>query len=208
MSKDIIPTERIERNILLLRGQKVMLDRDLAVLYGLETRVLNQAVKRHKARFPADFMLEMTRSEIMRISQSVISSPDLKFSKRVYAFTEQGVAMLSSVLNSPRAIQVNIAIMRTFTRLRHILATHADLARKLDELENTYDAQFCVVFDALRRLMNPPAPPRKQIGFSVRERRAVYRCRGSGAPAASSDSTRRGRRVHGEKTPYCSRSVG
>src|SRR5688572_23624383 len=109
---DIVPLERIERVILLVRGHKVLLDRDLAVLYGVETRVLNQAVRRHLDRFPADFMLKLSREEITRISQSVISSPALKFSKSVHAFTEQGVAMLSSVLNSPRAIRVNIEIMR------------------------------------------------------------------------------------------------
>lgn len=179
MSKEVIPAERIEQRIFLLREQKVMLDRDLATLYEVETRALNQAVKRNRDRFPADFMFELTRDEIMRISQIVTSSADLKYSKRVYAFTEQGVAMLSGILNSPRAIQVNIAIMRTFARIRQLLATHADLARKLDELEKKYDAhdeQFRVVFDALRQLMNPPEPPsRKRIGFGVRERRAAYR---------------------------------
>lgn len=175
MTTELIPAERIETKILLLRGQKVMLDRDLAALYEVETRALNQAVKRNADRFPADFMFELTRDEVMRISQSVTSSAGLKFSKKVYAFTEQGVAMLSSVVNSVRAIQVNIAIMRTFARLRHILASHVDLARKMDELEQKYDKQFRVVFDALRQLMNPPEPPRKRIGFCVRERRAVYR---------------------------------
>ena len=182
MSKDLIPSERIENRILLLRGQKVLLDRDLAILYEVETRVLNQAVKRNKDRFPDDFMFELTRDEIMRISQIVISSADLKFAKKVYAFTEQGVAMLSSVLNSKRAIQVNIAIMRTFARLRHILASHADLALKLEEMEKKYDKQFRVVFDALRELMSPPEPPPKQIGFGVRERRAKYRTKISASP--------------------------
>ena len=114
----------------------------------------------------------------MRISQFVISSADLKFSKKVYAFTEQGVAMLSGVLSSNRAVQVNIAIMRTFAQLRHILASHADLARKLEDLEKKYDKQFRVVFDALRQLMEPPDPPAKQIGFGVRERQAQYGCKG------------------------------
>ena len=174
MSKELISAERIEGMILQIRGQKVMLDRDLAALYEVETRVLNQAVKRNKDRFPDDFMFELTRDEIMRISQFVISSADLKFSKKVYAFTEQGVAMLSGVLSSNRAVQVNIAIMRTFAQLRHILASHADLARKLEDLEKKYDKQFRVVFDALRQLMEPPDPPAKQIGFGVRERQAQY----------------------------------
>ena len=157
-----------------------MLDRDLAMLYGVETRALNQAIKRNSDRFPEDFMFVLTREEIMRISQSVISSSELKYSKTVYAFTEQGVAMLSSVLNSPRAIQVNIAIMRAFVQLRAILSSHADLARKLEKLEKKYDAQFRVVFDAIRQLMIPPDRPHKRIGFHVREKSAVYRAGGKG----------------------------
>jgi len=176
MHKDValVPSERIERSILLIRGQKVMLDRDLAQLYGVETRVLNQAVRRNIDRFPEDFMFPLTREEIMRISQFVISSvhpgvKTLKFSKNVMAFTEHGVAMLSSVLNSPRAVQVNIQIMRTFAKLREIISQHKDLARRLDELEKKYDAQFKVVFDAIRQLMMPPEPKRRPIGFRVKE---------------------------------------
>ena len=170
-----------------------MLDRDLAMLYGVETRVLNQAVKRNRDRFPDDFMFELTREEIRNISQSVICSSAMKHAKSVYAFTEQGVAMLSSVLNSPRAIQVNIAIMRAFVQLRAILSTHADLARKLEELEKKYDAQFRVVFDAIRQLMTPPDPPRKQIGFQVREKTAVYRTSAERAKAAMLDSETKAR---------------
>jgi len=177
MKTHLVPMDKIRQAIFLVRGQKVMLDRDLALLYGVETRTMNQAVKRNRDRFPNDFILKLTRKEIMRISQSVISSPDLKYSKSVYAFTEQGIAMLSGVLNSQRAIQVNIAIMRAFVQLRNILSTHADLARKLEELEKKYDAQFRVVFDAIRQLMTPPDPPRKQIGFHVREPRARYTTR-------------------------------
>ena len=162
-----IPIERVERAILLIRGQKVMLDRDLAALYGVETRVLNQAVKRHARRFPADFMFELEREEIERISQFVTSSPDLRFSKRVSAFTEQGVAMLSGVLNSDRAVDVNITIMRAFVKLRQLLASHADLARKFEELESRYDEQFRIVFDAIRQLMTPPVPPRRRIGYNT-----------------------------------------
>ena len=179
MSNDtLIPVGRIERAIYLLRGQKVMLDRDLAVLYGVETRVLNQAVTRNSRRFPADFMFELTREEITRISQIVISSGDLKFSKSVRGFTEQGVAMLSTVLRSDRAIDVNIAIMRTFVKLRQMLDSHAKLAEKLAELEAKYDGQFRVVFEALNELMAPPGPKRKPIGFSVKERRARYAAKG------------------------------
>ena len=171
---ELIPVERIRAAIILLRGQKVMLDRDLAELYGVETRVLNQAVKRNKDRFPDDFMFPLTREEIRNISQFVISSTRSKHAPRMYAFSEQGVAMLSGVLNSPRAVRVNIGIMRAFVQLRHLLATHEDLARKLAELEKKYDAQFQVVFDAIRQLMTPPEPPPKKIGFAVRERRAKY----------------------------------
>ena len=160
-----IPAERIEKAILLVRGQKVMLDRDLAVLYGVETRVLNQAVRRNIKRFPPDFMLELTREEIMRISQIVISS-EIKYSRRVHAFTEQGVAMLSSVLNRERAIEVNIAIMRVFVRLREMMATHKELAFKLIELEERlegHDEQIQNIFEAIRQLMTPPEPTKKKI---------------------------------------------
>jgi hypothetical protein len=159
-----IPVERLEKAIFLIRGEKVMLDRDLAELYGVETRMLNQAVRRNLERFPPDFMFELTRDEITGISQFVTSS-GLKFSKRVTVFTEQGVAMLSSVLRSKRAIAVNVEIMRTFVRLRQLLASNVDLARRLDELEDKYDRQFKVVFDAIRLLMNPKPRKQKEIGF-------------------------------------------
>ena len=175
MSAEVIPLEMIRQAILLIRGQKVMLDRDLALLYGVETRVLNQAVKRNRKRFPPDFMFALTRKEIRNISQFVICSSTIKHARQAYAFTEQGVAMLSGVLNSPRAVRVNIAIMRTFVQLRRLLASNADLARKLEELENKYDSQFRVVFDAIRRLMSPPKPQKKQIGFQVREKHGKYR---------------------------------
>lgn len=165
--KALVPIEIIEGKILLIHGQKVMLDRDLAQLYGVETRVLNQAVRRNIDRFPEDFMFTLTREEIMRISQIVISSgrETLKFSKNVMAFTEQGVAMLSSVLNSKSAVQVNIAIMRVFVKLREMIASNKELAKRLDKLEKKYDVQFKVVFDAIRELMTPPEPKRKRIGF-------------------------------------------
>jgi hypothetical protein len=171
-----IPAERIEKAILLVRGQKVMLDRDLAVLYGVETRALNQAVKRNRDRFPDDFMFELTRDEIRNISQSVICSSTMKHAKNAYAFTEQGVAMLSSVLHSKRAVEVNIEIMRVFVRLREMMATHKELAFKLIELEERlegHDEQIQNIFEAIRQLMTPPDPPRKKIGF-VNEPAARY----------------------------------
>lgn len=169
--KELISVEVIKRKIYLIRGHKVMLDRDLAELYGVETRVLNQAVRRNNKRFPKDFMFSLTRDEIMRISQIVISSSrsareTLKFSKSVMAFTEQGIAMLSSVLNSQRAILVNIEIMRAFVRLRKMITSNKELAHKIEELEKKYDAQFKVVFEAIRQLMTPSEKkPSRKIGF-------------------------------------------
>ena len=157
---------KIGRRIFLVRGQKVMLDFDLAELYGVETRALKQAVRRNLDRFPADFMFELSTAEIKTlVSQTVIPTRGKLGGATPMAFTEQGVAMLSSVLRSPRAVQVNIAIMRTFVRLREMLLSNAELARKLAALENKYDAQFKVVFDAIRELMLPPEPPRRKIGF-------------------------------------------
>jgi hypothetical protein len=167
-----VPVERIEKAIYLIRGEKVMLDRDLAGLYGVETRVLNQSVRRNIDRFPDDFMFELTRDEIQGISQFVTSS-DLKFSKRVTVFTEQGVAMLSSVLRSKRAIAVNIEIMRAFVRLREMLASNVELAKKLDDLEKKYDYQFKAVFDAIKRLMLPPDKPKGGIGFIGTRKRKI-----------------------------------
>ena len=159
-----LPAEVIEKKILYVRGQKVMIDRDLAELYGVETRVLNQAVKRNIKRFPEDFMFALTREEIMDLSQTVTSSK-IKHAPNVNVFTEQGVAMLSSVLRSKRAILLNVEIMRAFVQLRRFLASQQELAAKLENLESKYDSQFRVVFAALRQLMTPSAPSRKKIGF-------------------------------------------
>jgi ORF6N domain len=145
-----IPVERIERAFYFLRGQKVKLDRDLAELYGVETRVLNQAVRRNIKRFPEDFMMVLSQEEIRDLSQFV-TSPGFKHAPNVFAFTAQGVAMLSGVLDSDRAIDVNIQIMRAFVRLREMIASNAELARRLEVLERKYDAQFRVVFDAIRQ---------------------------------------------------------
>ena len=175
MSDDqLIPAEVIERRIYLIRGQRVMLDRDLAELYGVTTAALNQAVKRNSDRFPDDFMFQLDREEFEDwISQIVISNPGLRMGvrRRPHAFTEQGVAMLSSVLRSKRAIQVNIAIMCAFVTFREMLATHKDLADKLVELERRYDEKFRVVFEAIRQLMAQPSSDRerRQIGFSSDE---------------------------------------
>jgi len=172
--KSLVPVAQIEKAILLIRGQKVMLDRDLAELYGVETRTLKQAVRRNIKRFPLDFMFELTPEEDQSLrSQNVILKRGKHSKYLSFAFTEQGVAMLSSVLNSDRAIDVNIEIMRAFVRLRDMLATHKDLARKLTALENKYDEQFRVVFEAIHELMTPHERPRKEIGFKVKEKRAT-----------------------------------
>ena len=169
-----IPIERIERAIYLIRDEKVMLDRDLAVLYGVTTKAFNQAVKRHKDRFPSDFMFQLTMEEAQALrsrSQSVTLKRGQNIKYRPYAFTEHAILMLSSVLSSERAVQVNIEIMRTFVRLRLLLASNAKLAKKLEELELKYDHQFKVVFDAIRQLMTPAEPKRKQIGFTKAKKR-------------------------------------
>jgi hypothetical protein len=165
-----VPAERIQQAIYSIRGPNVMLDRDLAVLYGLPTKALKQAVRRNLERFPDDFMFVLDTAEFqISRSQFVTSKEDrkgLRYSPM--AFTEQGVALLSSVLKSPRAVQVNIAIMRTFVQLREMLAGNAQLARKLEELERKCDRQFKVVFDAIRQLMTSPEPKRKQIAFHAK----------------------------------------
>jgi len=166
-STGVIPQQIIESKILIIRGKKVMLDRDLAVLYDVETRTLNQAVRRNIKRFPEDFMFQLTKEEMSNWkSQIVISNKDkMGIRKKPYAFTENGVAMLSSVLNSERAITVNIQIMRTFTKLRELLTTHKELKQKLNKMEKKYDHQFKIVFDAIRQLIGPAPKSGKRIGF-------------------------------------------
>lgn len=168
MKTTIIPAERIEHSILLLRGHKVLLDNSLAALYAVETRALIQAVQRNKDRFPSDFMFQLTSREFNNLkSQTVISSSNWGGRRSApYAFTEQGVAMLSSILRSQRAVRVNIEIMRAFVRLRQLLSTNQELAKRLDELEKKYDDQFREVFDAIRELMAPPDHPKRRLGFS------------------------------------------
>ena len=169
---DLVPVERIARAILILRGHRVMLDADLAALYEVETRALIQAVKRNIERFPADFMFQLDADETERLrSQTVILKTGRGQHRKYlpYAFTEQGVAMLSSVLRSPRAVQVNIEIMRAFVRLRQMLQADAQMAKKLAALEKKYDTQFRVVFEAIRELMATPVKPKRRIGFGKEE---------------------------------------
>jgi len=175
-------TSEIERKIRLVRGHKVMLDSDLAELYGVQTKVLVQAVKRNAKRFPLDFMFQLKNQDAVGLRSQFVTSKSGRGGRRYqpYAFTEQGVAMLSSVLNSERAIEVNIQIMRTFVNLREMIASHKDLAWKLDELEKKYDGRFQSVFEVIRQLMAMEEKPKRKIGFEVRESQAAYKTRHMG----------------------------
>jgi hypothetical protein len=179
MKREIIPVGRITRTIQFLPGEKVVLDYILAELYGIETRALKQAVRRNRARFPADFMFELSAKEVGGlVSQFVIPNVRKLGGSKPMAFTEQGVAMLSSVLKSDRAVKVNIAIMRAFVRLRATLETNRELARKFAALEKQigkHDAEIAAIIDAIRQLMTPPEKPRREIGFHVREKAPRYR---------------------------------
>jgi hypothetical protein len=166
---NLIPMERIERAILLIRGEKVMLDSDLAVIYGVSTKALNQAVKRNASRFPVDFMFQLTDAEKTEVVTNCDHLSRLRFSPHLpYAFTEHGALMLANVLNSERAAQTSVQVVRAFVRLRQMLSSNVELARKLESLEKKYDTQFKVVFDAIRQLMSPPARPQREIGFHVK----------------------------------------
>jgi len=174
----LVSPQQIEQTILLIRGQKVMLDYVLARLYAVETRALKQAVRRNTGRFPGDFMFELVEAETAAlVSQNVIPDRGRLGGARPMAFTEQGVAMLSTVLRSTRAVQVNIAIMRAFVRLREALSLHKDLADKLAELERKiegHDAAIRSLFEAIRQLMAPPQEARKEIGFHIKEEAVSY----------------------------------
>ena len=202
VTRALIPTGQIEQSIYLLRGQKVLLDFDLARLYGVTTKALNQAVKRNWERFPDDFMFRLTSEEMSNLKSQIVTSKQqgpgkkaitsnrsqfvtgsLKHREaksRPFAFTEQGVAMLSSVLKSPRAVKVNIAIMRAFVKLRETLETNRELAQKFSELQarvGRHDEEIAAIINAIRQLMAPPEKPRRDIGFHVRERAPRYRTR-------------------------------
>ncbi|MGI8819887.1 MAG: ORF6N domain-containing protein [Chthoniobacterales bacterium] len=204
MSKEVIPVERIAQTIVLLRGQKVMLDADLAQLYGVAIKALNQPVKRNAARFPHDFMFRLTPAEANGLifqsgmskrppgearnpsrSQTVTLKRGENLKYLPYVFTEQGVAMLSSVLRSERAVKVNIAIMRAFVRLRQVLESNSALGKKLAELElrvGRHDQEIGAIIDAIRQLMAPPEKAKREIGFYVRETAPSYRTRKKAAP--------------------------
>jgi hypothetical protein len=182
------PVQKIETRIVFFRGQKVILSADLAQLYGVKHKVLMQSVQRNRNRFPKDFMFQLTKDEYSNLkshfvtssSGQVARSTDMRWGgvrKLPYAFMEEGVAMLSGILHSQRAIKVNIEIMRAFVRLRHILAEHKELAQKVEALEEKYDGQFAMVFQAIRQLMIPPSPPARRIGFRVEDSQAKYLAR-------------------------------
>ena len=164
----LIPQEVIQNKILLIRGKKVMLDRHLAALYGVETKVLNQAVKRNKERFPGDFMFQLTKEETGLLRSQIVTLKKGRGQHHKYmpnVFTEPGVAMLSSVLNSKKAVQVNIQIIRTFIKLRELLLTNDELRRKIESIEKKYNQQFKAVFEVIKQLLMSPEKPKKKIGF-------------------------------------------
>ena len=181
MSKQIIPIEQITRAILIIRGQRVMLDSDLAALYGVATGHLNRAVKRNRSRFPADFIFELTAEEVVDLKCQIgISNWGGRRRARPHAFTEHGIAMLSGVLNSERGKKVNIAIMRAFVRLRQMIDTNRELAQRFSELEQRigkHDEEIAAILEAIRQLMTPSEKPRREIGFHVREKATRYRIR-------------------------------
>src|SRR5262245_21096202 len=193
----LVPLERVERAIILVRGEKVLLDRDLAEIHDVETRALNQAVKRNAERFPIDFMFQLTAAEANAVRLSRSHSVILKRGENIkylpYAFTEHGALMLANVLNSERAVQTSVQVVRSFVRLRQMLTSNAELARKLAALEKKYAAQFKVVFDAVRRLMPSPDTARKEIGFHVKRQdyQPKARMRYRHASSAASPSPRR-----------------
>ncbi len=170
-SKSLIPVERIERRILLIRGHKVMLDADLAELYGVQTRALNQAVKRNKERFPKDFMFQLTWEEAEELirSQFVILKRGKNIKYRPYVFTEHGAVMLANILRSKTAVQASIQVVRAFIRMRQLLASHKGLMEKILVMEKKYDKQFKIVFQAIYQLMQVEEEPKKQIGFKTDE---------------------------------------
>src|SRR5438876_314177 len=180
MSKDIIRVQRIAQAIFVLRDQKVILGQDLAALYGVTVGVLTQAMKRNTKRFPKDFVFQVTAEELRNLKSQIVTSSWGGRRHLPYAFTEQGVAMLSSVLNSERAVKVNIAIMRAFVKLREALETNREFARKFSELEKRigkHDEEITAIIEAIRQLMAPPETPPREIGFHVGEKSAGYRVR-------------------------------
>lgn len=166
MNKILVPIDKVARKIYLLRGQKIMLDRDLAKLYGVKPFRLREQVKRNRSRFPKDFMFQLNEQEVdLMVSQNAIPSKGVLGGHLPYGFTEHGALMLASVLNSDRAVKMSIFIVRVFVKMRELLSTHKQLSSKIDEMEKKYDSQFKFVFDALRKLIDPKDKPKPKIGF-------------------------------------------
>ena len=189
--KLVVPVERVKETILYIRGQRVILAADLARLYGVTTKRLNEQVKRNRDRFPEDFIFQLSAEEKAEVVANCDHLSNLKFSKTLpYAFTEHGAIMAASVLNTPRAIDASIFVVRAFVKLRQMAAAHKDLERKLTALEKKYDEQFRVVFDAIRELMTPPEKPRRKIGFDIKEPPAAYGKAKKGNKAAKRSSQR------------------
>ncbi|MBU4257858.1 MAG: ORF6N domain-containing protein [Proteobacteria bacterium] len=179
---EVVPVDQIENIILVIRGQKVILDRDLAQLYNVTTKRLNEQVRRNRSRFPDDFIFRLTAKEKAKVVANCDHLSTVKFSPSLpYAFTEHGAIMAASVINSPRAIASSIFVVRAFVRLRKMVETHTELLQKVGELEDrleSHDEQIQSIFEAIRQLMMPPAKPRKKIGFGVKEKKAAYGRRG------------------------------
>jgi len=173
--KVLVPIEVVERKILLIRGQKVILDVDLSELYGVTTKVFNQAVKRNTDRFPKDFMFQLTADEALSMRSQFVTASKRNIRYRPHAFTEHGIIMAASILNSQRAIDASVFVVRAFIKLREMIASHKDLARKLNDLEKKYDGQFQIVFEAIRQIIEVEEKPKRKIGFIAKERQAVYR---------------------------------
>ncbi len=177
--KSLVAMEVVERKILLIRGQKVILDVDLAELYGVTTKVFNQAVKRNIDRFPKDFMVQLTAEEAFTIRSQFVTASKRNIRYLPFAFTEHGIIMAASILNSQRAIDASVYVVRAFVKLREMISTHKDLARKLSALEKKYDGQFHIVFEAIHKLIEVEEKPKRKIGFIARERQAEYRKSGN-----------------------------
>ena len=173
--KSLVAMEVVEKKILSIRGQKVILDVDLAELYDVTTKVFNQAVKRNVDRFPKDFMFQLTADEALTIRSQFVTASRRNIRYLPYAFTEHGIIMAASILNSQRAIDASVYVVRAFIKLREMIASHKDLTKKLNELEKKYDGQFQIVFEAIRQLIEVEEKPKRRIGFIARERQTAYR---------------------------------
>jgi len=205
----MVPLQRVAMCIHLVRGQRIIVDADLAKIYGVTTKRLNEAVKRNRARFPSDFAFQFTRQELASMRSQIATASKRNVRFLPYAFTEHGAIMAATVLNSPQAVHMSVFVVRAFVKMRDALTGHRDLTRKLEELEKKYDNQFSLVFDAVRQLMNPPEPRRrKSIGFQVREREARYRLRRNGARSPTPPGKRSSRNTAANLSKHAKTVMG